>query len=70
MAPKGTTPDRLNAINEAARRYLDTPEAKQKYQGMGLAINPMTNDEFSQVVQKEVSLYRDLLGQLGLGKEK
>jgi hypothetical protein len=37
---------------------------------MGLAINPMTNDEFSQVVQKEVSLYRDLLGQLGLGKEK
>jgi len=70
MAPKGTTPDRLNAINEAARRYLDTPEAKQKYQGMGLAINPMTNDEFSQVVQKEVSLYRDLLGQLGLGNEK
>ncbi len=68
MAPKGTPQPILESINKAARVYLDTPEAKDKYQAMGLGINPMSNDEFQQVVEREVALYKDLLGKLGLSR--
>ncbi|NYT84138.1 Bug family tripartite tricarboxylate transporter substrate binding protein [Pollutimonas harenae] len=66
MAPKGTSPESLSVIEEVASAYLKTPEAKAKYQGMGLGINPMSNQEFQKVVDREVELYSGLLEKLGL----
>ncbi|MCC2597619.1 tripartite tricarboxylate transporter substrate binding protein [Pusillimonas sp. MFBS29] len=68
MAPKGTSPEKLSVLEEVAGAYLQTPEAKAKYQGMGLGINPMSNQEFQKVVDREVELYSGLLEQLGLKK--
>jgi Uncharacterized protein conserved in bacteria len=69
MAPKGTPSDVLDRINSAARSYLDTPEAKEKFKAMGLGINPQSNAEFQKVVEREVALYKSLLGKLGLGRQ-
>lgn len=68
MAPRGAAPEELAVIEDVARAYLKTPEAQAKYQGMGLGVNPMSNQEFQKVVQREVELYSGLLEQLGLKK--
>ncbi|MGB6104328.1 MAG: tripartite tricarboxylate transporter substrate binding protein [Pusillimonas sp.] len=68
MAPHGASPEDLAAIEKVAHEYLQTPEAKAKFQGMGLGINPMSNQEFQEVVDREVALYSDLLEKLGLKK--
>ncbi|AEC21992.1 hypothetical protein PT7_3452 [Pusillimonas sp. T7-7] len=68
MAPEGSSPEDLKVIEEVAGAYLQTPEAKERYQGMGLGINPMSNQEFQKVVEREVALYSDLLEKLGLKK--
>jgi len=68
MAPKDTPPEVLQRIDAAARKYLETPEARQQYLAMGLAVNPMNNSRFQEVVDGEVRLYSGLLKNLGLGK--
>lgn len=68
MAPRGTSPEELAAIEKVAREYLETPEAKARFQGMGLGASPMSNQAFQSVVEGEVALYADLLEKLGLKK--
>ncbi|AHG65251.1 Bug family tripartite tricarboxylate transporter substrate binding protein [Advenella mimigardefordensis] len=68
MAPKGASPETLAVIEKAAQEYLQTPDAKARYQGMGLGINPISNSEFQKVVDREVALYSDLLKKLELSK--
>ncbi|MGO1765999.1 hypothetical protein CAP48_02070 [Advenella sp. S44] len=69
MAPKETSAQDLAAIEKVVQDYLQTPEAKSRYQGMGLGVDPISNSEFQKVVDAEVTLYSDLLNKLGLTKE-
>ncbi|MFC3337831.1 Bug family tripartite tricarboxylate transporter substrate binding protein [Paracandidimonas soli] len=69
MAPKGASEQDMAVLEKAARDYLETPEAKAKYQNLGLSVSPMSNAEFQAVVEREVALYSDLLEKLGLKKQ-
>ncbi|GAA4323445.1 tripartite tricarboxylate transporter substrate binding protein [Pigmentiphaga soli] len=69
MAPKGTPQDVLDRIAAASQKYLETPAAREKFLGMGLAVSPMDNARFKQVADGEVDLYSKLLKQLGLARQ-
>ena len=69
MAPKGTSAKDMAVLEAAALEHLKSPEAKAKYQSLGLTITPMSNAEFQKAVDKEEAVYVDLLQKLGLGKK-
>ena len=66
LAPKGTPPQTVAALNAAVTRILNEPEVKEKLAGLGADFSPNTPKGFDQFIRSEITRWGDVIRRANL----
>lgn len=69
FAPPGTPPETVQAINAEINRYLRSPEAAKKFDGMGATPASSTPASFRKEFDGDLVMYRQMAQELNLKAE-
>jgi tripartite-type tricarboxylate transporter receptor subunit TctC len=69
FAPAGTPPAVLQKIHDAVNRVISDPEIRDKLAKQGLEVQPMTREEFREVVSNDLPKWGKVIRQLGIKGE-
>ncbi|KQZ15652.1 MULTISPECIES: tripartite tricarboxylate transporter substrate binding protein [unclassified Mesorhizobium] len=66
VAPKGTPPEIVKALNEAILAYLATDKAKEFFAKVGTKIDPSTPDKFGAVIGDDYEKFGKVISEAGI----
>lgn len=66
LAPKGTPPATINALNAAITKIMNEPEVKEKLAGLGAEFSPNTPKAFDQFIRSEITRWGDVIRRANL----
>jgi tripartite-type tricarboxylate transporter receptor subunit TctC len=66
VVPSATPRDIVNRINAAVTQALNTPELRERMQGVGMEPAPTTPDQFDQFVRTEITKWADVVKTSGM----
>jgi tripartite-type tricarboxylate transporter receptor subunit TctC len=69
-APKGTPPDRLQALEAAFSKSVQSPEVEKAFTNMGMSAAVMTGAEYRAFLDKGLKEMETALAESGLAKKK
>ncbi|WP_048437834.1 tripartite tricarboxylate transporter substrate binding protein [Caenimonas sp. SL110] len=61
LAPKGTPPQTLAALNAAVTKIMNEPEVKEKLAGLGADFSPNTPKGFDQFIRSEITRWGEVI---------
>ena len=66
VVPSATPRDIVNRINAAVTQALNTPELRERMQGVGMEPAPTTPEQFDQFVRTEITKWADVVKTSGM----
>jgi tripartite-type tricarboxylate transporter receptor subunit TctC len=66
MVPSATPRDIVNRINAAVTQALNTPELRDRMQGVGMEPAPTTPERFDQFIRSEITKWADVVKASGM----
>ena len=69
VAPKGTPPEIINALNGAIVEYLQTEQAKEFFAKLGTKISGSTPEEFGSLIKGDYEKFAKVIEQAGIKPE-
>jgi len=69
FAPRGTPTDVISRLNTEINKILNDPEVKQKLLEQGADVTPVSVEEFSGFVKKEISKFQEIIREANLKPE-
>ena len=69
LAPAGTSESIVVKVSRDLRTVLDTPEVKQKLQGLGTVARPMSPEETTDFVNREREAWKAVVKQVGFSNK-
>jgi len=69
FAPANTPPEVVNALANAVRRVLETPEIRVRFTGPGIDVTWMGPQQFSEFVKSELVKYTAMIKEAGIQPE-
>jgi tripartite-type tricarboxylate transporter receptor subunit TctC len=66
MVPSATPRDIVNRINAAVTQALNTPELRDRMQGVGMEPDPTTPERFDQFIRSEITKWADVVKASGM----
>lgn len=61
LAPKGTPPQTVAALNAAVTKIMNEPEVKEKLLGLGAEFSPNSPKAFDQFIRSEITRWGDVI---------
>jgi tripartite-type tricarboxylate transporter receptor subunit TctC len=69
FAPKGTSKEIVETMNQAMREVLAMPEVKAKFANVGVLPNPSTPEELLARVTADIKKYTDIVDKAGIERK-
>lgn len=66
LAPKGTPPATINALNAAILKIMNEPEVKERLAGLGAEFSPNSPKAFDQFIRSEITRWGDVIRKANL----
>ncbi len=66
LAPKGTPPATINALNAAILKIMNEPEVKERLAGLGAEFSPNSPKAFDQFIRAEITRWGDVIRKANL----
>jgi tripartite-type tricarboxylate transporter receptor subunit TctC len=66
LAPKGTPPATIAALNASITRIMNEPEVKEKLAGLGAEFTPNSPKAFDQFIRSEIGRWGDVIRKANL----
>ena len=66
VVPSATPRDIVSRINAAVRQALETPELRERMQGVGMEPAPTTPEQFDQFIRGEIAKWADVVKASGM----
>jgi len=66
LAPKGTPPATIAALNASIIRIMNEPEVKERLAGLGADFTPNSPKVFDQFIRSEITRWGDVIRRANL----